>query len=90
MIQKQNKKSRMKSFKYVQFVIRRLCTELFYYNMPHLEVVDKCWSVECWLRCENALGRIDDDCLQKAFEYSALVIRNIVKVEKKGDDRNAD
>lgn len=89
MVQK-NKKSRMKSFKYVQLVIRRLCSELFYYDMPHLEIVDKCLSVECWLRCENALGRIDDDCLQKAFEYSAFVIRSIVKVEKKGDDHIVD
>ncbi len=88
MIQK-NKKSRMKSFKYVQFLIRRLCSELFY---DDILISDFCGRMNCvysWILCENALGRISDEYVEQARDYAWIVARNLAE-GKKGDDHNAD
>lgn len=83
------KKSRMKSSKYVQLLIRRLCSELFYYDMSNTEYVSHFLKVRSWIHCENVLGRIDDEYVNNALEYARTVSKCIVYGEK-GYDHNAD
>lgn len=89
MIQKQNKKSRMKSFKYVQLLIRELCSKLFYDDMSMSDFAGRMSCVYSWIVCEHTLGRISDEYLQQARDYAWIVARNLAE-GKKGDDHNAD
>lgn len=76
--EKEKRKSRMKSFKYVQLCIKRLCSELFYYGMPQSEYFCTYAIVKDWIRCENAIGRIDNDYVLASLDYAYDVSRNIV------------
>lgn len=82
------RESHMKSFKWVQMNIKRLCKEFFYYDMPDSEYISKIVCVENWIRCENTIGRIDDNYIYKSLDYARTVSRNIVS-GMKGDDHNA-